>query len=160
MTAVSLATAPSLPVKNVTVMLLAQWRIHVVLEVSVCAIVTTLDLDVTSVLQVITAIPAACLVGALPTVPSTARVSQHRGSASVERASQGNGATGAFLQPTVSPTAKVSTANVTLQVALVLFLAIVNVFSTLKVLPVVNANRCTGTWPKKTLRDVQRASVM
>lgn len=25
----------------------------------------------------------------------------------------------------------------------------------LKVLPAVNANPCTGTWPKKTLRDVQ-----
>ena len=32
-----------------------------VLEVSVSAIVTTLDLDVTSALQVITAIPAACV---------------------------------------------------------------------------------------------------
>lgn len=48
-------------VQNVTVMLLAQWRIHVVLEVSVCAVVITLDLDVTSALQVITAIPAACV---------------------------------------------------------------------------------------------------
>lgn len=47
--------------QNVTVMLLAQWRIHVVLEVSVCATVTTLDLDVTSALWVITAIPAACV---------------------------------------------------------------------------------------------------
>lgn len=47
--------------QNVTVMLLAQWRIHVVLVVSVCAVVTMLDLDVTSVLQVITAIPSACV---------------------------------------------------------------------------------------------------
>lgn len=114
MTAVSQATTHSLPVQNVTVMLLAQWRIHVVLEVSVCAIVTTLDLDVTSALQVITAIPAAC----------------------------------------------VSTVNVTLQAALALILAIVNAFSMLKVLPVVNANHCTGTWPKKTPRDVQHVSAM
>lgn len=42
-------------------MLLAQRRIHVILEVSVCAIVTTLDFDVTSALQVITAIPAVCV---------------------------------------------------------------------------------------------------
>lgn len=47
--------------QNVTVMLSAQWRIHVALEVSVCAVATMLDLDVTSVLQVITAIPAACV---------------------------------------------------------------------------------------------------
>lgn len=47
--------------QNVTVMLSAQWRIHAVLEVSVCAVATMLDLDVTSALQVITAIPAACV---------------------------------------------------------------------------------------------------
>lgn len=47
--------------QNVTVMLLAQWRKRVVLEVSVCAIATTLDSGVTSVLPVITAIPAACV---------------------------------------------------------------------------------------------------
>lgn len=32
---------------------------------------------------------------------------------------------------------------------------IVNVSSMLKVLPAVNANPCTGTWPRKTPRDVQ-----
>lgn len=32
---------------------------------------------------------------------------------------------------------------------------IVNVSSMLKALLAVNANPCTGTWPKKTLRDVQ-----
>lgn len=106
--AVSLATTPSLPVKNVTVMLLAQWRIHVVLEVSVCATVTMLDLDVTSVLRVITAIPAVCLVSALLMVPNKAHVTPHQGSVSVRWASRGNDVTDAFLQPTVSPTAKVT----------------------------------------------------
>lgn len=48
-------------VQNAIVTLLAHWTIHVILEDSVCVILTMLDLDVTSVLQVITAIPAACV---------------------------------------------------------------------------------------------------
>lgn len=68
--------------------------------------------------------------------------------------------TAASLATTHSLPVKVSTASVTLQVALVLTLDIVNVSRTLKVLPAVNANPCTGTWPKKTPRDVQHASVM
>ncbi|KAJ7403885.1 hypothetical protein BTVI_74397 [Pitangus sulphuratus] len=59
-TAASLATTLSLPAKNANVLILAQWRTHVILVVGVCAIVTTLDLDVTSALQDITAIPAVC----------------------------------------------------------------------------------------------------
>lgn len=113
-TAASLATTPSLPVKNAIVMVLAHWGIHVVLEGSVCVVITMLGLDVTSVLQDITAIP----------------------------------------------TAGVSAASVTLQVPLPLTLDIVNVSSTLKVLPAVNASPCTGTLPEKTPRDVQHASVM
>lgn len=113
-TAASLATIHSLPVKSAIVMLLARWRIRVVLEGNVCAAVTMLDLDVTRVLQAITAIPTAC----------------------------------------------VSTASVTLQEALVPTLDFVDVSSMLKVLLAVNANPCTGTWPKKTPRDVQHASVM
>lgn len=160
MTAVSLATILSLSVKNAIVTLLAHWTIHVILEDGVCVILTMLDLDVTSVLQVITAIPAACHVSALLSVPGTAFVSQQRGSASVKQTLQGDSVTDVFLQPPISPTVKESTVNVTLQVASILILAIVSVFSMLKVLRVVNANRCTGTWPKKTLRDVQHASAM
>lgn len=159
-TAVNLATTLSLSVKNATVIQLAQWTIYVVLEDSVCATGTLLDLNATSVLQVITTIPAACLASALLLVPSTTPVSQQQGSASVKQVLRGDSVTDAFLQPTASPTVKESTVNVTLQVALVLILAIVNVFSTLKVLRVVNANHCTGTWPKKTLKDVQHATVM
>lgn len=48
-------------VQNAIVTLLAHWTIHVILEDGVCVILTMLDLDVTSVLQVITAIPAACV---------------------------------------------------------------------------------------------------
>lgn len=48
-------------VQNAIVTLLARWTIHVILEDGVCVILTMLDLDVTSVLQVITAIPAACV---------------------------------------------------------------------------------------------------
>lgn len=48
-------------VQNAIVTLLVHWTIHVILEDGVCVILTMLDLDVTSVLQVITAIPAACV---------------------------------------------------------------------------------------------------
>lgn len=46
-------------VQNAVVMVLAHWGTRVVLEGSVCAVVTMLGWDVTSVLQDITAIPAA-----------------------------------------------------------------------------------------------------
>lgn len=53
-------------VQTAVVVLLAHWGIHVVLEGSVCAVVTMLGLDVTSVLQDITAIPTAGVSKSLP----------------------------------------------------------------------------------------------
>lgn len=49
------------PIQNAIVIQLAQWTVCVVPEDSVCATGTLLDLNATSVLQVITAIPAACV---------------------------------------------------------------------------------------------------
>ncbi|OXB56392.1 hypothetical protein ASZ78_004925, partial [Callipepla squamata] len=92
--------------RNAIVTLLAHWTIHVILEDSVCVILTMLGLDVTSVLQVTTAIPAACLVSALRVVPGAAYVSQQQGSVSVRQVLQGDSVTDAFLKPTVSPTVK------------------------------------------------------
>ncbi|OXB81671.1 UNVERIFIED_CONTAM: hypothetical protein H355_008920 [Colinus virginianus] len=108
--------------RNAIVTLLAHWTIHVILEDSVCVILTMLGLDVTSVLQVTTAIPAACLVSALLMVPGAAYVSQQQGSVSVRQVLQGDSVTDAFLKPTVSPTVKEPTVNATLQVALILIL--------------------------------------
>ncbi|OXB53471.1 hypothetical protein ASZ78_007667, partial [Callipepla squamata] len=113
---------------NAIVTLLAHWTIHVILEDSVCVIPTMLGLDVTSVLQVTTAIPAACLVSALLVVPGAAYVSQQQGSVSVRQVLQGDSVTDAFLKPTVSPTVKEPTVNVTLQVALILILPEKNYF--------------------------------
>lgn len=75
-TAVVLATILSLSVKNATVIRLARWTIHVGPPVSVGAIKTMLDLDATNVLQLISAIPTACLVSVLPMVPTRTHVSQ------------------------------------------------------------------------------------
>lgn len=50
--------------------------------------------------------------------------------------------------------------TVTLQVLLIPILAIVGVWSMLKVLYVADANHFTGIWPEKTLMDVQSANVM
>lgn len=48
------------------------------------------------------------LVSALLLVPSTTHVSQRQGSVSVNQVLWGGSVTGAFLQPTVSPTVKVT----------------------------------------------------